>query len=269
MVSMAGSLAVPVRRPLVLGNWKMNGSRVFNAELLAGLRSLGPFDADVGVCCPFPYLSDVALSLHGSGIGWGAQDCSFHESGPYTGEVAAAMLAEFGCTYVLVGHSERRVHHGESDQMVADKARVALSHGLTPVVCVGESSSEREAGLTDSVVKRQLSAVVHTLGHCVSQIVVAYEPLWAIGSGLTATPEQAQAVHSVLRTQLAAASTRAGEMRLLYGGSLSPSNAQAMFAQPDIDGGLVGGASLKAAEFSAVCRAAKSVALEFSGKLKT
>jgi triosephosphate isomerase len=269
MVSMAHSSSVPVRKPLVLGNWKMNGSRVFNAELLAGLRSLGPFDADVGVCCPFPYLSDVALSLQGSGIGWGAQDCSFHESGPYTGEVAAAMLAEFGCTYVLVGHSERRVHHGESDQMVADKARVALSHGLTPVVCVGESSSEREAGLTDSVVKRQLSAVVHTLGHCVSQIVVAYEPLWAIGSGLTATPEQAQAVHSVLRTQLAAASTRAGEMRLLYGGSLSPSNAQAMFAQPDIDGGLVGGASLKAAEFSAVCRAAKSVAFEFSGKLKT
>lgn len=269
MVSMADSSSAQVRKPLVLGNWKMNGSRVFNAELLAALRSAGPFDIEVGVCCPFPYLSEVALSLQGSGIGWGAQDCSLHESGPYTGEVAAAMLAEFGCRYVIVGHSERRVHHGESDQMVADKARVALSHGLTPVVCVGESSSEREAGLTDAVVKRQLSTVVHTLGHCVSQIVVAYEPLWAIGSGLSATPEQAQAVHSVLRTQLAAASTRAGEMRLLYGGSLSPSSAQPMFAQPDIDGGLVGGASLKAAEFSAICRAAKSVALEFSGKLKT
>ncbi len=269
MVSMAGSAAVLVRRPLVLGNWKMNGSRAANAELLAALRSTGPFDAEVGVCCPFPYLSDVALSLQGSGIGWGAQDCSVHESGAYTGEVSAAMLAEFGCRHVIVGHSERRVHHGESDQVVADKARMALSHGLTPVVCVGESASEREAGLTDAVVKRQLSAVVHTLGHCVSQIVVAYEPLWAIGSGLTATPEQAQAVHSVLRTQLAAASTRAAEMRLLYGGSLSQASAYAMFAQPDIDGGLVGGASLKAAEFSAICRTAKPAALESSGKLKT
>jgi triosephosphate isomerase len=153
--------------------------------------------------------------------------------------------------------------------VVADKARTALSHGLIPVVCVGESAGEREAGLTDAVVKRQLSAVVHTLGHCVSQIVVAYEPLWAIGSGLTATPEQAQTVHSVLRTQLAAASTRAAEMRLLYGGSLSQSSSQAMFAQPDIDGGLVGGASLKAAEFSAICRTAKSAALESFGKLKT
>ena len=258
-----------MRRPLVVGNWKMNGSRVANAELLAALRSTGPFDAEVGVCCPFPYLPDVALSLQGSGIGWGAQDCSAHEAGAYTGEVSAGMLAEFGCRYVIVGHSERRVHHGESDQAVADKARIALAHGLTPVVCVGESAAEYEAGLTESVVKRQLSAVVHTLGHCVSQIVVAYEPVWAIGTGKNASPEQAQAVHAVLRSQLAAASTRASEMRLLYGGSVTPSNARSMFAQPDIDGGLVGGASLKAADFSAICRAAMAAAVESSGKLKT
>lgn len=269
MVNLSGSVRSMARRPLVVGNWKMNGSRVANAELLAGLRANGPFDAEVSVCCPFPYLLDVALSLQGSGIGWGAQDCSAHESGAYTGEVSAGMLAEFGCRYVIVGHSERRVHHGESDQAVADKARIALAHGLTPVVCVGESADEHEAELTESVVKRQLSAVVHTLGHCVSQIVVAYEPVWAIGTGKNASPEQAQAVHAVLRAQLAAASTRALEMRLLYGGSVSPANAHSMFAQPDIDGGLVGGASLKAADFSVICRAATAAALESSGKLRT
>ena len=268
MVNPSSAVAALPRRPLVVGNWKMNGSRVANGELLAALRSAGPFDAEVAVCCPFPYLPDVALSLQGSGIGWGAQDCSSHESGAYTGEVSAGMLAEFGCRYVIVGHSERRVHHGESDQVVADKARIALSHGLTPIVCVGESDAEYEGGLTESVVKRQLSAVVHTLGHCVSQIVVAYEPVWAIGTGKTALPEQAQAVHAVLRAQLAAASTGAAEMRLLYGGSVTASNAQAMFSQPDIDGGLVGGASLKASEFSATCRAAMAAALESSGKSK-
>jgi triosephosphate isomerase len=156
---------------------------------------------------------------------------------------------------VIVGHSERRALHGESDQLVADKAQAALKRGITPIVCVGESLAEREAGATDAVVKRQLSAVIHTLGHCVGEMVVAYEPVWAIGSGLTATPEQAQAVHALLRAQLHAATGQAGRMKLLYGGSVKPDNAASLFAQPDIDGGLIGGASLKAADFSAICRA--------------
>jgi triosephosphate isomerase (TIM) len=245
-----------MRRKLVVGNWKMNGSRLANVELLAGLEEAGPFDADVAVCPPFAYLSEVALSLQGKRIGWGAQDCSAQESGAYTGEVSAAMLAEFGCKYVIVGHSERRAYHAESDQLVADKAKAALAHHLVPIVCVGETLGEREAGQTDAVVKRQMSAVIHTLGHCITQIVVAYEPVWAIGTGKTATPEQAQAVHALLRTQLHAATPRSNEMQILYGGSVKPDNAASLFSQPDIDGGLIGGASLKAADFAAICRAA-------------
>lgn len=240
----------------VIGNWKMHGSRVSNAELLAALRAEGPFVADVAVCAPFPYLGDVALSLQGSRIAWGAQDCSAHEQGAFTGEVSASMLVEFGCRFVIVGHSERRALHGESDALVADKAKRALAHGLTPIVCVGESLAERDADQTESVVKRQLSAVIHALGHCVPQIVVAYEPVWAIGTGRTASPEQAQAVHHALRVQLRAASDKADQMSLLYGGSVKPDNAAALFAQADIDGGLIGGASLKAADFAAICRAA-------------
>ena len=245
-----------MRRKLVVGNWKMNGSRAANAELLAGLTAAGPWTADVAVCAPFPYLGDVALSLQGSRIGWGAQDCSAHESGAFTGEVSASMLAEFGCRFVIVGHSERRALHGESDQLVADKAKAALAHKLVPIVCVGETLAEREAGETDHVVKRQLSAVIHTLGHCVPQIVVAYEPVWAIGTGKTATPEQAQAVHALLRAQLHAATTKSDEMLILYGGSMKPDNAVQLLGQADIDGGLIGGASLKAADFAAICKAA-------------
>jgi triosephosphate isomerase (TIM) len=245
-----------MRRKLVIGNWKMNGSRAANTELLAALKANGPWVAEVAVCAPFPYLADVALSLQGDGMAWGAQDCSPFESGAYTGEVSAPMLAEFGCRYVLVGHSERRAFHAESDQLVADKAKVALAHRLTPVVCVGETLAEREAGQTETVVKRQLSAVIHTLAHCISQVVVAYEPVWAIGTGKTASPEQAQAVHALLRAQLHAASEKAGEMKILYGGSVKADNAATLFAQADIDGGLIGGASLKAADFTAICRAA-------------
>ena len=245
-----------MRRKLVIGNWKMNGSRVANAELLAALKDAGPMVAEVAVCAPAPYLADVALSLQGAAIGWGAQDCSAFESGAYTGEVSATMLAEFGCRYVLVGHSERRAFHAESDQIVADKAKAALAHKLTPVVCVGETLAEREAGQTELVVKRQMSAVIHTLAHCISQIVVAYEPVWAIGTGKTASPEQAQAVHAILRAQLKAATEKAGEMKILYGGSVKADNAATLFAQADIDGGLIGGASLKAADFTAICRAA-------------
>ena len=244
------------RRKLVVGNWKMNGSRSGNAELLAALKAAGPWSAEVAVCPPCVYLADTVLALQGSGVAWGAQDCSAQESGAYTGEVAAAMLAEFGCRYAIVGHSERRALHAESDQLVADKAKKALAHGLTPIVCVGETLAEREAGRTDEVVKRQLSAVIHTLAHCISQVVVAYEPVWAIGTGKTALPEQAQAVHALLRTQLTAATQKAGEMKILYGGSVKADNAAALFALPDVDGGLIGGASLKAADFSAICRAA-------------
>jgi len=243
-------------RQFVVGNWKMNGSHAANAELLAGLKAAGPWVGEVAVCVPYPYLGEVALTLQHGSIGWGAQDCSAHEAGAYTGEVAASMLAEFGCRYVIVGHSERRGYHGESDQLVAEKAKVALAHRLTPIVCVGETLADREAGRTAEIVKRQMSAVIHMIGHCVPQIVVAYEPVWAIGTGRTATPEQAQEVHALLRAQLQAASPHAGDMRILYGGSVKAENAAALFVQPDIDGGLIGGASLKAAEFAAICRAA-------------
>lgn len=244
------------RRKLVVGNWKMHGSHKANAELLEGLLAAGPSNADRVVCVPFPFLSETAVALAASDIRWGAQDCSAHEQGAYTGEVSAAMLHEFGCRYVIVGHSERRAYHGESDQLVADKAKAALARGVTPIVCVGETLAQRDAGETEAVVKRQLSAVIHTLAHCVGEMVVAYEPVWAIGTGKTASPEQAQAVHALLRAQLQAATPQAGAMKILYGGSVKPDNAAILFAQPDIDGGLIGGASLKAADFTAICRAA-------------
>lgn len=245
-----------MRRKLVVGNWKMHGSHQGNAELLAGIVGARPFGCDVAVCAPFPYLSETAVALAGSDIRWGAQDCSMHEQGAYTGEVSAAMLAEFGCRYVIVGHSERRAYHAESDQLVADKAKAALARGITPIVCVGETLAQREAGETEAVVKRQLSAVIHTLGHCAGEMVVAYEPVWAIGTGRVATPEQAQAVHALLRAQLRAAAANADAMTLLYGGSVKPDNAATLFGQADIDGGLIGGASLKAADFVGICRAA-------------
>ena len=246
-----------MRRKLVVGNWKMNGSRASNAQLLAGLKNAGGWQkGQAAVCAPFPYLADVAQALQGAPIAWGAQDCSAHESGAYTGEVSAAMVAEFGCGYVIVGHSERRAYHAESDQLVADKARAALAHQLTPIVCVGETLAQREAGETDAVVTRQLAAVIATLGADISKAVVAYEPVWAIGTGKTATPEQAQAVHAVLRSQLRAATPQSQQMQLLYGGSVKADNAQSLFSKPDIDGGLIGGASLKVDDFVAICRAA-------------
>lgn len=244
------------RRKLVVGNWKMHGSRAANAALLEGLMQARPYGCDIAVCPPFPYLADVASTLAASGLRWGAQDCSAQAQGAYTGEVAASMLAELGCRYAIVGHSERRALHGESDQLVADKAKAALACGVTPIVCVGETRTQREAGQTEAVVKRQLSAAIHTLAHCASEMVVAYEPVWAIGTGLTASPEQAQAVHALLRQQLRAATPRADGMTILYGGSVKPENAAALFAQADVDGGLVGGAALKVADFVAICRAA-------------
>ena len=232
----------------------MNGSRSANAALLDGLKAAPAGRAEVCVCSPSAYLESVAAALAGSAIRWGAQDCSSHEAGAYTGEVSAAMLAELGCRYVIVGHSERRALHGESDVLVAAKAERAIGHGLGPIVCVGETLAEREAGDTENVVLRQLAAVVSLLGADIAKIVLAYEPVWAIGTGKTASSEQAQAVHACLRASLANAG--AESISILYGGSVKADNAAQLFSQADIDGGLIGGASLKAAEFVAICRAA-------------
>jgi len=244
------------RGKLVAGNWKMNGSRAANAALLAALRAAAPFPAGVAVCVPAPYLGEVAAALAGSAIAWGAQDCSSHDAGAFTGEVSAAMLADFACRYVIVGHSERRALHGESDRLVAEKAARALAAGLTPIVCVGETLAEREAGQTTAVVARQLGALIALLGEGVGDAVVAYEPVWAIGTGKTASPAEAEVVHAQLRAQLAAVSARAASVSILYGGSVKPDNAASLFSQPNIDGGLIGGASLNAEHFAAICKAA-------------
>jgi triosephosphate isomerase len=201
-------------------------------------------------------LLQVASLIKGSEIYLGSQDVSAHEQGAYTGEVSASMLKDFAVRYCLVGHSERRQYHGETDDQVAHKAQRALSAGITPIVCLGETLSEREAGKTEEVVKRQLAAVIHTNGHCISEIVVAYEPVWAIGTGQTATPAQAQAVHAVLRAQLHAATAHADRVHILYGGSMNAANAAELLAQPDIDGGLIGGAALNAADFLTIIAAA-------------
>ncbi len=244
------------RRRLVVGNWKMNGNRAANEVLLDGLKRAGPFAAEVAVCAPTPYLGEVEASLQGGSVAWGAQDCSSHASGAFTGEVSAAMLAEFGCRFVIVGHSERRALHGEGDGLVAEKAQQVLAHGMTPIVCVGETLAEREAGRTDAVVGRQLAAVLDLLGADMAKTVLAYEPVWAIGTGRTATPAQAQAVHAHLRAALAAASPGGVRICILYGGSVKPDNAATLFNEADIDGGLIGGASLNAEQFVAICRAA-------------
>lgn len=244
-------------KKLIAGNWKMNGSLDANAALVVALlQDPQAWACDVAVCAPAPYLAQLQTLLKGSRLDLGAQDVSVHESGAFTGEVSAAMLKEFGVRYCIVGHSERRQYHQESDATVALKAQRALAAGITPIVCVGETLAQREAGQTEEVVKRQLAAVVHTNGHCISEIVLAYEPVWAIGTGKTASPEEAQHVHHVLRAQLQAASQHADRVRILYGGSMNASNAQALLAQPDIDGGLIGGAALQAAAFLSIVAAA-------------
>lgn len=244
-------------KKLIAGNWKMNGSLAANQALVqAMLAGIGQPAADVALCAPAPYLAQLQGLLQGSPIAWGAQDVSAHEQGAYTGEISVGMLKDFGCRYAIVGHSERRQYHGETDETVAAKAQRALSAGVTPIVCVGETLAQREAGETEAVVKRQLAAVIHVVGHCITEIVVAYEPVWAIGTGKTATPEMAQAVHAVLRAQLAAATTNPKRIHILYGGSMNAANAASLLAQPDIDGGLIGGASLKAADFLSIVAAA-------------
>ena len=246
------------KKQLIAGNWKMNGSLADNDTLVrALLAGIGGAACHVAVCVPAPYLAQVQMLRSGSALELGAQDVSQHRQGAYTGEVSAAMLKEFGVRYAIVGHSERRQYHGETDALVAEKAKAALAAGITPIVCVGETLAEREAGKTESVVKRQMAAVIHANGHCISEVVVAYEPVWAIGTGKTASPEQAQQVHALLRAQLKAASEHADLISILYGGSMNAANAAALLAQPDIDGGLVGGASLKAADFLQIIGAAR------------
>ncbi len=240
--------SVEHRSRLVLGNWKMHGNLAENAALLTELRAADAAShCEIGVCVPFPYLAQAASALTGSAVSWGAQDVSAHDKGAYTGEVSGAMLKEFGCRYALAGHSERRVLHGETDQMVADKARAALAAGLIPVVCVGESLADREAGNTLAVIERQLEPVLALGAEAVSRMVLAYEPVWAIGTGRTASPEQAQEVHGAIRAALAALG--AAQVQVLYGGSVKAANAASLFAMTDIDGALVGGASLVAEEF--------------------
>ena len=245
-------------RKLIAGNWKMNGSLAANEALVRGLLAgLDQPACDVAVCPPAAYLAQVQHLLAGSNaVALGAQDVSEHEGGAYTGNVSAAMLRDFGVRYAIVGHSERRQYQGETDLQVATKVKRALAAGITPIVCVGETLSEREQGLTEFIVRRQLSAVIQLNGHCISEIVVAYEPVWAIGTGQTATPAQAQSVHAVLRAQLRAAGAQAEHVRILYGGSMNAGNAAELLAQPDIDGGLIGGAALKAPDFLTIVAAA-------------
>lgn len=251
-----------MRRKFVAGNWKMNGDLASNAALIsavkAGLAADG--NVDVATCVPAPYLAQVQAAVSGSVIGLGAQDVSVHAAGAYTGEVSAAMLAEFACKYVIVGHSERRAYHGETDAQVAAKTVAALKSGLTPIVCVGETLAQREAAQTNAVVGGQLDVVLAALDAAQAEaIVVAYEPVWAIGTGKTATPEMAQDVHAMLRARLALKSVEAAaKVRILYGGSMKPDNAKELLAMADIDGGLIGGAALKAADFLAIVQAAQS-----------
>ena len=247
-----------MRRKLVAGNWKMHGSLAENDALLtAVLSGMGDVKADVAVCVPFPYLAQVQAKLSGSSIAWGAQNMSQQAKGAFTGEVSAAMLNEFGCKYVIVGHSERRALYGESDEVVAEKYAAAQAAGLTPILCVGETLREREECITEQVVGRQLDAVLAKSGVAsLAKAVVAYEPVWAIGTGVTATPDQAQAVHAFIRGKIRALDAGVADgLVIQYGGSVKGSNAAELFAQPDIDGGLIGGASLMAADFLAICKA--------------
>jgi triosephosphate isomerase len=234
------------RARVVAGNWKMHGSRASIAALLDALVRESP--EGCAVCAPYPYLAQVAERLKGTKIAWGAQNVSEHAQGAYTGEVSAAMLAEFGCRYVLVGHSERRQLYGETDAQVAAKFAAVRAAGMTPVLCVGETLQERDAGRTEEVVERQLSKILEK--NTFEKAVLAYEPVWAIGTGRNATPEQAQAVHAFLRKRVPDGTA------ILYGGSVKPQNAAAIFAMPDVDGGLIGGASLVAKDFLEIVRAA-------------
>lgn len=249
-----------MRKPLVAGNWKMNGSVASVRELLAGVKAgVGEVgNCEVAVCPPYIFIPMTQAELSGTSVPWGGQNLSTEQSGAYTGEVSASMLLDFGCTYVIVGHSERRTLYGETDDVVARKYAVARAAGLKPILCVGETLEEREKGVTEEVVARHVDAVIKLEGvGALADGVIAYEPVWAIGTGVTATPEQAQEVHAFIRVRVATHDAKiAEELRILYGGSMKPDNAAELMAKADIDGGLIGGASLKAADFLAICKAA-------------
>ncbi len=249
-----------MRSKLVAGNWKMNGNLASNQALLKSLIPvLAPVSrARCAVCVPYPYLAQTEHILRGQGISWGAQDVCQYEHGAYTGGVSAGMVADFGCRYVIVGHSERRALFGDTDEMVAQKFAAVLKAGLTPIFCVGETLAERESGEMEKVIVRQVDAVMAKSGAAALELaVVAYEPVWAIGTGKTATPEEAQAVHAFIRSRVAEQDIRVADaLTIIYGGSVKASNAQQLFAMPDIDGGLIGGAALVADEFAAICKAA-------------
>jgi triosephosphate isomerase len=252
-----------MRGYLIAGNWKMNGSNAANAELVDGIIAGMPASDTVSllVCPPFPYLAAMAEKLSGSSVALGAQNVSQHPSGAYTGETSPSMLTDIGCEYVIVGHSERRALMGESSEIVAAKFRAAQDAGLIPVLCVGETQEQRESGQTEAVVDEQLNAVVDDSGiEAFRSAIIAYEPVWAIGTGLTATPEQAQDVHRHIRDLLAGQDQEiADSVKILYGGSVKGDNAAGLFGKPDIDGGLIGGASLKSADFLAITEAAASL----------
>lgn len=248
-----------MRKKFVAGNWKMHGSRSMATSLVNDIVAARPASIDVVVFPPFPYLAELASQHAGSGLGVGAQDVSEHEGqGAYTGEVSAAMLADVGAQWVLVGHSERRQYHAESDELVGRKFAAARAGGLTPILCVGETLEQREAGQTEAVIGRQLQAVLTINGIAsFDTAVIAYEPVWAIGTGRTATPEMAQRVHAFIRSQLEKEDVTISRLtRLLYGGSVKAANAAELFAQADVDGGLIGGASLAASDFLGICAAA-------------
>ncbi|MEO8991771.1 MAG: triose-phosphate isomerase [Nitrosospira sp.] len=251
-----------MRSKLVVGNWKMHGGMVQNRNLLNAViaGTAGMSGTSLAVCVPYPYLSQAQSVLQTTRVCWGAQNVSQYEKGAYTGEVSAAMLMDFGCRYVIVGHSERRALYGEDSHTVALKFQAAQSVGLTPVLCVGETLDQREAGITEQAVAEQLDAIIELVGiDALTKSVLAYEPVWAIGTGKTATPEQAQEVHAFIRNRVAASSSAVAlGLQILYGGSAKASNAAELFAMPDIDGGLIGGASLVADEFIAICDAAKN-----------
>ncbi|MDP1634889.1 MAG: triose-phosphate isomerase [Gallionellaceae bacterium] len=248
-----------MRRKLVVGNWKMHGSLAQNAVLLGVLKSgaVQLSRVDIAVCPPFPYLAQIRQELSASTVKWGAQDVHQLEKGAFTGEVSAAMLADFGCTYVIVGHSERRSIYGEGSGLVAEKFAAAQQAGLIPILCVGETLEQRESGATEAVVAEQLDAVIALAGaQALRKAVLAYEPVWAIGTGKTASPEQAQAVHAFIRQRVAGHDAEVAQgLVILYGGSVKGANAPELFSMADIDGGLIGGAALIADEFLAICRA--------------
>ena len=249
-----------MRQVLVAGNWKMNGSRESIRTLLDGVKAgMGDVkNAEIAVCAPAIYIPLVEELLSGSAVSWGGEDLSVHESGAYTGEIAASMLNDFHCKYVIIGHSERRTYHNESDELVAEKYEAAMNAGLVPIFCIGETLDEREQGVTNDVVARQIDAVINKLGGAaLAKGVIAYAPVWAIGTGKTATPEQAQEVHAFIRGRIAESDAAiADAVQILYGGSMNAGNASELLAQADIDGGLIGGASLKPDDFLAIAKAA-------------